>query len=716
MSPAGSPKFRTWINSSTSYRVAILVFLVLSGACTQKNTTPQSFYPQNKAPLLSKAYLELPLGAVKPEGWLLTQLELMREGMTGHLDEWYPSVVGERNGWLGGDGDGWERGVYWLDGLVPLAWLLDDDQLKAKTKPWIEWALASQTEEGYFGPVPFEAEPEPEPGLQKTRRRDWWPKMVMLKVLQQYYEVSGDERVIDLMRNYFSYQLRELPQTPLDHWTFWANRRGGDNLMVVYWLYNLTGEEYLLELADLIHEQTFPWSRIFLNDSCYQGEELTHLYPYNTQNRYPFDQELIDRLCTKQFQSFHCVNLAQGIKEPVIRYQQDQDPEQLRAVKKALADIKTYHGQPQGMYGGDEPMHGPVPTQGIELCSVVELMFSLEKMIAITGDHSLMDYLERIAYNALPTQVSDDFTTRQYFQQANQVMLTRDRHNFYEEDHHGHTDLCYGLLTGYPCCTCNLHQGWPKLVSHLWYATADGGLAALLFGPSRVTARVGNGEEVTIREETTYPFENHIRFTVSTPDPVKFPFHLRIPGWCNEPVIRVNGEILKPHVNSGIAILERMWNNGDQVELELPMEVQLSRWVENSVSVERGPLVYVLRIGEEWSRVGNPDKYGDFFEVRPMDAWNYGLLESAVLEPDQGFEWVDRGLDPNLYPWTLENAPVILRTRGKIIPDWTLYRSMAGPLPHSLPLKHLQENEAEEIILIPYGCSTLRITEFPVVR
>jgi hypothetical protein len=343
-------------------------------------------------------------------------------------------------------------------------------------------------------------------------------------------------------------------------------------------------------------------------------------------------------------------------------------------------------------------------------------MFSLEKMIAITGDPEMMDHLERIAYNALPAQVSDDFSSRQYFQQANQVKLTRDRHNFYEEDHHGHTDLCFGLLTGYPCCTCNLHQGWPKLVTHLWYATPDGGLAALLFGPSRVTANVGNGAEVTIREETTYPFEDRIRFKIHTEDPVRFPFHLRIPGWCEEFTVRINGKLLEAEVDNGIVILDLAWNDGDELVLEMPMEIRFSRWVENSVSVERGPLVYVLRIGEEWTRVKNPDKYGDFFEVRPTDPWNYGLLESAILDPGTGFEWVDLGLQQGQYPWNLTSAPVILRTRGKTIPDWTLYRDMAGPLPHSLPLKHLQEKEAEEITLIPYGCSTLRITEFPVVR
>jgi DUF1680 family protein len=699
----------------TKYFLPLLAFMLL-GSCTRQPVDHKSHPLQNRLPLAPKQYLELPLGTIKPEGWLLQQLELMRDGMTGHLDEWYPSVVGDRNGWLGGDGDGWERGVYWLDGLVPLAWQLEDEDLKAKAMPWIEWALNSQTKEGYFGPVPFESPPPAEPGLQRGMREDWWPKMVMLKVLQQYHEATGDERVIDLMLKYFRYQLKELPETPLDHWTFWANRRGGDNLMVVYWLYNQTGEGFLLELADLIHEQTFPWTRVFLNEDCYRGPELDHLYPYNTGNRYPFDEELISRLCTEHLQSFHCVNFAQGIKEPMIRYQQDPDPLYLEAVSKALEDMTRFHGQPQGMYGGDEPMHGKVPTQGIELCSVVELMFSLEKMVAISGNPEFMDRLERIAYNALPTQVTDDFSSRQYFQQANQVMLTRHRHNFYEEDHHGHTDLCYGLLTGYPCCTCNLHQGWPKLVSHLWYATEDGGVAAMVYGPCLLQTTLPGGEAISIQEETRYPFNERIRFHISTTETVTFPLQLRIPSWCESPALHINGEAIEFLVNERMVTLDRSWQDGDLLELVLPMKVVLSRWVENSVAVERGPLVYALKIREGWEQVENTDKYGNFSEVRPGDPWNYGLLEAVILDPEQGFELVENQSGSGLYPWSLENAPLGLRTRGKQIPDWKLYREMAGPLPHSLPLKHLQAEETDVITLIPYGCTTLRITEFPVVR
>jgi hypothetical protein len=203
--------------------------------------------------------------------------------------------------------------------------------------------------------------------------------MVMLKVLQQYYDATGDERVIRLMTNYFRYQLAKLPETPLDHWSFWGNRRGGDNLMLVYWLYSRTGDAFLLELAGLIHEQTYPWTDIFLNDDCYRGVDRDHLFPASSHNSYPFDPELLGKLCLKQQRSFHCVNLAQGIKEPVIFYQQDPDPRYIEAVKAAFSDIRQYHGQPQGMYGGDEALHGRVPTQGIEFCSITELMFSLKR-------------------------------------------------------------------------------------------------------------------------------------------------------------------------------------------------------------------------------------------------------------------------------------------------------------------------------------------------
>lgn len=694
--------------------IPLILMVTLAMSCQEKsrdgNTVVRhTHYLENRTPLKQKPYLELPLGSIRPQGWLHNQLERMRDGLTGHLDEIYPEVMGKRNGWLGGDGDGWERGPYWIDGLLPLAYILDDEALKNKVQPWIEWTLNNQGDDGYLGPIPFAQEPAPEEGLQKGMRRDWWPKMVMLKVLQQYHQATGDPRVVEALLKYFRYQLRELPATPLDHWTFWANRRGGDNLQVIYWLYNLTGEEFLLDLAALVAEQTFPWTDVFLNEeNDYQLQSPWH---YFTMKRYPFDQEEIGRLTVSKHGGIHCVNLSQGLKQPVILYQQDPDAKYVRAVKKALRDIRQYHGQPQGMFGGDEGLHGNNPVQGIEFCSIAETMFSLESMLPVTGDMEFADLLEKIAYNALPTQASDDFMTRQYFQAANQVALTDQLQTSYQTVGHKGTDFVFGVLSGYPCCTSNMHQAWPKYVQNLWYATHDNGVAAFLYAPSEVTLTVADGARLTIVEETGFPFRETVTFTMELDEAVSFPFHLRIPAWTSHPEISVNGEKWEGKVEQQVARISRTWKHGDVVSLKMPMELKTSRWYEFSAAIERGPLVYSLKIRDESRAKDRGDKYKVFNEVFPKDDWNFALHNDDIANPAKHIVVKENSWD-GAYPWNLENAPVELKMRGIRLTEWKLHHS--APVFPAWWGKRDDDFESEEITLVPYGCTTLRITEFPV--
>ncbi len=633
----------------------------------------------------NKIYRELPLGTIKPKGWLHEMLVRQKNGSTGKLDELYPLVMGKRNGWLGGDGDQWERGPYWVDGLVPLAYILNDKDLIAKTKPWIEWTLQSQRADGNFGPS---KDYDPEPGIQRNNSLDWWPKMVMLKVLMQYYSATKDERVIKLMTNYFRYQLKTLPDKPLGHWTFWAHYRGGDNLMAVYWLYDITKDDFLLELGTLIHQQTFDYTHAFLNT---------------------------DLLSTKG--SIHCVNLAQGFKAPVIYYQHNPDEKYLQAVEKGYNDLMKFNGMAHGLYGGDEALHGNNPTQGSELCTAVEMMFSMEKILSITGDIKFADRLEKIAFNALPAQISDDFMRRQYFQQANQVMTTRHIRNF-DINHHG-TDLCFGLLTGYPCCTANMHQGWPKFTQNLWYKTHDGGLAALVYSPSEVIAKVADDVRVTIAEETNYPFEEEIRFLIKDIEDnkkVQFPLELRVPGWCKEAYFKINGKNYTSEIAGKLVTINREWSKGDIIELTLPMHVYKNRWHENSVSIERGPLVYGLKIKEKITHVNNIKdalQYGDFYEEsEAVSPWNYALLNSD----QENYFNVSVNKEVNIFPWNVDNAPITIKTTAKRIPSWTLYNEMTGPLPYSNIYQMETTDEVKEIELIPYGCTSLRISQFPVIR
>jgi DUF1680 family protein len=655
-----------------------LIFLLAFNAFAQEKRN--THYITNQSPLVVQPYTALPIGAIKPKGMLLEMLKIQRDGLTGHLDSIYELVCGDNNGWLGGTGDGWERGPYWLDGLVPLAYLLDDENLKAKAQKWIEWSIENQQEDGYFGPKPLPKGFEKIPGTQQDMRNDWWPKMVMLKVLQQYYMATQDARVLKLMDNYFRYQLKMLPENELGYVTFWANRRGADNLAVVYWLFNITKENYLLELAEIIHQQTFDWTGI------YSGDTIRKLNPPT---------------------ELHCVNVAQGLKAPIIYYQQQSEQKYLDAVKSGLSALKDVHGFVNGMYGGDERLHGNDPTQGSELCSAVEMMFCFENVIPITGDVYYADYLEKIAYNVLPTQSTDDYLRKQYFQQANQVLVTDVERNFFD-DNNGR--LVFGTTSGYPCCLTNMHQGWPKFVQNLWYASADNGIAALVYGPSEVRAKVADGEEITIIEKTDYPFKDNIQFTFQTKEKVEFPFHLRIPQWCKNPVILLNGKAIDVQLNSNIAIINRKWNNNDRVELKLPMEVRLSRWAENSIGIERGPLVYALKMEEEWREVTKSGFDDTFFEVIPKSPWNYSLVRDELKEEKYNIEIKD---DIAANPWNLKNAPISIKTKAKRVPSWQIENNSAGKIPAMAWRSRELEKKTEEIILIPYGCTTLRISQFP---
>ena len=682
-------------NKQTMNRIKTIVLASLASVMVAQAGNEQEIvggnYLNNRQPLLQKDYIELPLGAIRAEGWMQEQLVRMKEGMTGHLDKVYEPVMGARNGWLGGDGDVWERGPYWIDGLLPLAYILNDEALKEKIKPWVEWTLASQKPDGYFGP---DTDRTPEPGLQRDNARDWWPKMVMLKVMQQYYSATEDTRVLDFFTKYFKYQLAELPKTPLGHWTFWGEQRGGDNLMMVYWLYNITGDKFLLDLGELIHRQTFNWTDIFLNQD--------HL---------------------SQQHSLHCVNLGQGFKEPVVYYQQNKDPKQIEAVESAVRQIHNTIGLPTGLWGGDELLRFGRPTAGSELCTAVEMMYSLEEILEITGGVQWADYLERVAYNALPTQITDDYSARQYFQQFNQVQVTREWREF--STPHEDTDVVFGVLTGYPCCTSNLHQGWPKFVQNLWYATADNGIAALVYAPSNVKAKVANGIEVNIQEQTNYPFEETIRFNVSFADKkVKqafFPFHVRIPAWCEQPVLKVNGKPVQTDACSGqIARVNREWKEGDVLTLELPMKVAVSRWYDNGAVVERGPLLYALKMDEKWvKKTMEPEKvreYGEwYYEVTSDTPWNYAL-SSRLFDPNKIQEnfIVEKSDKIADYPWNVENAPITIKTKAKRLNNWTVVRGSAGPISYFTQQGNDMGDEVETIELIPYGCTTLRVAEFPV--
>lgn len=671
-------------------------FLAASGQDRKKAAPSLPKNTQNR--FVAARYNELPLGAVKPRGWLLHQLQIMRNGTTGHLDEVYGKVKND-NGWLGGKGDGWEETPYWLDGATPLAYLLNDPDLQAKVLRYINWTLDNQRPSGYFGPI---TKWERETGKKLTvddcdKGEDWWPKMIMLKVLQQYYTATKDPRVIPFMTRYFSYQLQSLQRCPVGKWTEWSTARGADNVLVAQWLYSLTKKKSLLQLCDLLQSQSFAWSKWMgnrdwvINAAAYQNE--------------------------KAWMTRHGVNVGMGIKDPAVHYQRTGDRNYLQELQTGFHDLMTLHGMPYGVFSADEDLHGNEPTQGTELCAIVEAMFSLEQVIGITGDSRYMDALERMTFNALPTQTTDDYNNKQYFQIANQVHIKRGVFRFslpFERE----MNNVLGMRSGYTCCLANMHQGWTKFASHLWYGTPDRGLAALQFSPSQTTATVGaTNTEVTINESTDYPFGDVVTFEMATKNSVAFPLHIRIPGWCREATLTLNDQPLRTEKGGQVVVVNRTWKNGDRLKLHLPMDVTTSNWGGNARAVERGPLVYALKLEERWEK-GTEEREGDYYEVYPKSDWNYGLLQTVVKTPGSAAQVaVVKPVDES-FIWNLAHAPIELKVPVKKIPDWKIVNDVA-PQPvtarDGLYMGRVEE-KTETVTLVPYGCTKVRIVAFPVVK
>ncbi len=655
---------------------AVLLFLTLSPIHAQDpmkiklvQTLPASggntLYQGNRAPLVPSPLVKLPVGSIRPQGWLLHQLEFMRDGFSGHLSEISKWCKINGSAWVNAHGEGeygWEEVPYWLKGYIDLGYVLKDKRIIDEAEQWVNGVLSSQDSTGYFGP------------RRNKENPDIWPNMVMLSVLRTHYEATGDPRVIPFMTRY----ARWLTTVEKDHYLpeSWQKWRGGDNLDHLYWLYNRTGDAWVLDLARFNHERTADW--------------------------------------TNGIPTWHGVNLTQGFREPAEYYQQAGDPSYLRATERNYDSIIGTYGQvPGGMFGADEnAREGYIgPRQGAETCSMVEFMHSDEMLVGITGDPLWADRGEEVAFNSLPASMTPDLKGLHYLTAPNMVQLDRrGKGTMFDND----GDMLSYNPWQYRCCQHNVAFGWPYLSEHLFMATADNGLAAVFYAPGVVTAKVGTGVDVTITEKTSYPFGDRIEFKFSQKGDASFPFALRIPGWCTDASITVNEMPVDTKMSPrSWAVIERVWKDGDVVRLKLPASVRVKVWEKNmnALSVYRGPLAYSLKIGERWEKYGESAAWPGY-EVYPTTPWNYGLVVD-MRHPERAFEVIEHAGPLESQPFTPENAQIEIRVRARKIPQW---RQESNGLVGELQMSPVRSDQPiETVTLIPMGCARLRISSFPLV-
>jgi DUF1680 family protein len=670
---------------------SILAAATLSNARInpQAEAMPQTPSLQNRAPLAPAPLLKLPPGAIEPRGWLRHQLQLQADGFHGHLEEISPFLSHEGNAWLSPTGSGqrgWEEVPYWLKGYLGCALVLKDDAMLDNARVWLEGAINSQQPDGWFGPG------EGRTGLATNLqgREDLWPNMIMLFCLMDYHEAHPDQRILDLMTRYFRY----LEQVPEDKFLvgYWPKVRGGDQLRAIHWLYNRTGEKWLLDLAEKTHRHTARWDEGVIN--------------------------------------WHNVNIAQGFREPTQWWVQSREERDLAGAQRNWSEVRAKFGQvPGGLFGADENAREGMtdPRQAVETCGMVEAMLSDELLLGITGDMIWADRCEDVAFNSLAAAFTAEMTALRYLTAPNQA--TSDATNHAPGIQNG--GAMY-LLSPHQhrCCQHNAGHGWPYYAQHLWYATPEGGLAAILYSESSVTAKVAGGSTVTIDQRTDYPFGGTVHLSISLDAPAKFPLALRIPGWCEGATVKVNGRAHSAKLVAGtLATIDRRWADGDAIELTLPMTVRVRAWEanHNAVSVDRGPLTYALDIGETWTRyedAGAENKEitaaeaaalntrWPAWQVGPARPWNYGLALGD--DPGASVRVVREGPPADgVSPWTPDAVPVALEAPARLIPEWGLdMYGLAAPLQ---PSPAHTAAPLETVRLIPMGAARLRVSAFPTV-
>lgn len=614
----------------------------------------------NKAPLLPNPFAKLPAGAVIPKGELLERLQAQANGLAGHITEVWPSL--RDTAWLGGDGDAWERAPYCFDGLIPLAHILGDKKLLALCDRFVEGVLASQRENGDFGPM---------------QTKGWWPKMIALKCLKQAFESNADKRILPFMLRFFKYEYEALEQQPLE---LWATARAGENILTALWLYNISGDKGLLRLCDKLLQGSIDWTGHF--SAFPDNTDLKRTNPWSELKRHlqpdedPWSKGWLNHQLT------HGVNLAMGLKTPMLDYILHGGLKQEAAFFAGYEKLMRAHGVANGMFTCDEHLSGSSPTQGSETCAVAEMLFTLETLMGCCDDARLGDLYERIGFNAMPAALSKDGWAHQYVQQVNQIRISKAPRPWYNN---GEDANVFGLEPNFGCCTANLHQGLAKFAAHLWMATADGGLVCQSLAPCTVRFRAG-GQKIRIEVDGEYPVKGDITITLALKQPASFPLKLRIPAWAKGCVVAVGEETFQRPQN-GYIVLDRPWTNGDTIRVKLPMEPRTEKWYHQSAALYKGPLLYALPIEPKWSYAGEMPLCDRYAEA--ASPWNYALYLNDGIR-------------------VLQNGD--MEVSAASVQSWTMAGENAAP-PPVLPDP---DGEPVTLHLIPYADAPLRIAQFPV--
>ncbi len=602
---------------------------------------------------------------IKPNGWIQKQLKIQAEGLNGNLDKMWRDV--KESKWIGGDAEGWERVPYWLDGFIPLAFLLDDKDMQARAKRYIDSIISRQNDDGWLCPCSFEERGD----------YDIWGLFIILKALVVWQECSNDDRVEEVIYKALKNAVRHIQ----GHTVFcWGASRWYECLIPIKWLYKKRPEKWLIDLAKTLKLAGFDIS---------------------TANPYYFKRN------TEWNYYGHVVNVAMSLKGDALYNDLIKGKCDGKSAKKLLKILDAKHGTAIGHFTGDECLSGNSPSQGTELCGVVEAMYSYEHLLALTGDAYFGDRLEKLAFNGLPGSVSEDFWTHQYDQMVNQpacYTLEKDGH-FTTNNRESNL---FGLEPNFGCCTANFGQGFPKLCLSSFLKDGNDIRSAVLV-PASVTTK-----NASVTLSTDYPFNNKLRYDITAKK--EFNLLVRIPNFVKK--VTVNGE--EKFTKNGWL---KLGVNGDtSFDIEFTYSPSFEKRPNGAYALNYGNLTLTLPIKEkavmkEYTRDGVERKfpYCDY-EFLPTTDWQYAFnmvnFDDTVTTQNPTLQVK---FNPNYSSaFSHSNPPLTISVAVNKI-DWKSKKGFKY-VPQNPPKNPAPLSKTEFIDFVPYACTYLKMTELPVCK
>ncbi len=599
---------------------------------------------------------------LEPKGWLRKELEIQLAALPANLDLFWPSVRNSQ--WIGRGNDNWERFPYWLDGSLTLAYLLRNQSLIDRVQRHMDYILDHQCDDGWICPCTEEQRP----------KYDLWALQLFTKVLCFYAETTGDPRGEEALYRMLKQFNSHLDTHKLEYWGY---ARWFETMIAIDWMLERRPEPWLLELAAKLKAQGLDYVALCDN--------------------WPYKEAIGDY----KYES-HVVDMGMALRAGLIVNKVLPDPRQQEQPKRILEILRRYHGMVHGHFTGSEHLAGLSPIQGTELCGVAEAMYSEELQLAATGDVEWGDWLERLAFNAFPATCSPDLWSHQYLQQSNQTSCVEQPKKLWTTNwkEHVRNASCFGLEPYYGCCTVNMGQAWPKLAMATFMKAEDGIFSAVL-APSKVTTTI-DGSTVQCELNTGYPFRDRLDYTVECSQPVTFTLYIRIPKFAKS--AKIDGKSVP---TGQIAAIRRTWEGRHAVTVELDFEAELlDRPYGGLKALVRGPLVFSLPIASQWTEVKPQNFPFCDYDIRPTEAWNFAFASTRFT--------VEYGDDSAFdAPFNDANPPVYIRTDMVPIP-WSYkegFELICNEFPDSLE----PQGPAVSKRLIPYGCTTLRMTEMPQI-